>query len=174
MLHQPPYGQSDSPVMTPASTGTVIGVLLAAGALTAVARLALRGGIGDSLRSGAAEVTWGLLLSGPTAFIAVLLTTSRTAIAAEAGQPAIYTEARQQGATSVLAWIAHDDRDGAIVMFTSLSIAIAVIIAITHALFAPPDVSAPAAVSPPEPDDASPTRGSGTNKKAADRFTGGG
>jgi hypothetical protein len=98
----------------------------------------LRRGIGPSLRAGASEVMWGVLLSVPAAFIAVLLTTSRSAMAAEAGQPVFVNEASQQGATSVMAWIAHDDLGGAVVMFTALSVCAAVIFATAHILFLSP------------------------------------
>jgi len=138
VLNQPPGGQSDNPVITPAVTGVAIGALLAAGALAALARLLRRGGIERSLRGGAAEVMWGVLLSGPAVFIAVLLTTSRSAIAAAAANPAFVNEAYQRGATSVLAWIAHDDLGGALILFTVASIGIAAVFAVVHLPFLPP------------------------------------
>jgi hypothetical protein len=154
VLFQPPGGQSDNPVMPPAVIGIAIGALLAAGGLAALPGLVLRSGIRQSLRAGLAEVMWGCLLGGPAAFISVLLTTSRSAIAAEAAQPVILSEARQQGATSVLAWIAHDDLGGALVVFTILSIGIALIFAIAHAIsgdFAGPAEGDPTAPGRPGP-----------------------
>jgi hypothetical protein len=139
-LGQPAGGQSDSPVLTPVVMALGICALLAAGALAALPGVVRRRGITQSLRVGAAEVMWGVLLTGPVVFSAVLLTTSRTAISAEAAEPVIRAEAYQQGAASVAAWIAHDDLGGAIVMLTFLSVAIALVFAIAHALLAVSDV----------------------------------
>ncbi len=153
VLNQPRGGQSDNPVMTPAVTEIAIGALLVAGALAVLPGLIRRSGIGQSLRSGAGEVMWGVLLSGPAAFIAVLLTTSHSAIAAEASEPVFINEAHQQGATSVLSWIANDDLGGAVVLFTAASVIIALTFAITHALFldtGEPPERLRAAVGPPE------------------------
>jgi hypothetical protein len=150
---QPPAGQSGSPVLTTAVAATVLGALLSAGALGALPGLALHRGLGPSLRAGVGELLWGVLLSVPAAFIAVLLTTSRSAIAAEAGQPVFISEASRQGATSIMAWIAHDDLGGAVVMFTVLSAVAAVIFAIAHTLFPSPG-------EPPEPLPAASTRNS--------------
>jgi len=128
VAHQPPGGQSDNPVIDPVVLATAAGILLGAGALAALPHL-LRRGKDHGALAGLAEVMWGVLLSGPAAFIANVLTTTRGAIAAEATSPDIATESQRQGATSVLAWIAHDDLGGAIVLFTFFSICIAVILA---------------------------------------------
>jgi hypothetical protein len=99
-----------------------------------------------------------LLLSGPAAFSAGLLTTSRSAIAAEAIQPYTINEAHQQGATSVLAWITQDDLGGAVVLFTILSITSALIFAIADAALISPPGKPPGplpAAGHPEPDNAS-------------------
>ena len=122
VVHQPPGS------LVIAATAT--GALLVAGTLATLPGLIRRSGFRQSLRSGAAEVMWGAMLSGPALFDAMLLSSTRGAIAAEAAQPATITEAHQQGATSVLAWVASDDLGGAAMAFTFLSMAIALIFAI--------------------------------------------
>ena len=64
----------------------------------------------------------GVALTGPAATIAFLLTTSHGAIAAEAAEPVFIAEAHQQGAASVLAWVAQDDVGGALSVFTVLTL----------------------------------------------------
>lgn len=119
-LNQPSGGASDNVVVNAAVVLTAIAAPLAAGVLAALPGLVRRDGIGRWLRRGAGEVLWGALLTGPVAFIVVLLTTSNSAIAAEATDPVFINEANQQGATSILAWIARDDLGGAIVFLTGV------------------------------------------------------
>jgi hypothetical protein len=83
VAHQPPDGQSDNPVIDLVVLAMAGGILLAAGVLTALPRLLLRRGKDHSALAGLAEVMWGVLLSGPAAFIANVLTTTRGAIATE-------------------------------------------------------------------------------------------
>jgi hypothetical protein len=139
VLHQPPGGL----VLAGAAAGLAV-----AGAVATVAGLILGSGVRQSLLSGAGEVMWGVLLSGPALFIAMMLGSSRSAIAAEAAQPSTITEAHQQGATSVLAWVAQDDIGGAVVLFTVLSMTIALTFAIVHVFC---DVLSADPGKPPEP-----------------------
>ena len=133
------------------------GAVLVAGALAALPGLIRRSGVRPGLRSGGAEVMWGVLLSGPALLNAMLLVSTRSVIAAEAAVPYTITEAHQQGATSVLAWVASDDLGGAVVLFTMLSITIAVIFAIVHVfrdVYSKPPGPLPAAIRRPDCDDA--------------------
>jgi hypothetical protein len=124
-----PGSQSGFPVLAPACLALLVGAPLATGALAALRGLLLRHGTGPSLRGGAAEVLWGLLLSGPAAFIAALLTSSRSAVAVQAADPATITYAGQQGATSILDWAAQDDLGGSLMLLTFLTLAIMAVIA---------------------------------------------
>jgi hypothetical protein len=128
-----PGSQSGFPVLAPAYLALLTGALLAVGVLAALPGLLLRHGIGRSLRRGAAEVLWGLLLSGPAAFIEALLTTSRSAVAVQAADPATITYARQQGSTNILGWVAHDDLGGSLMLLTFLTFFIMLVIAGTLA-----------------------------------------
>jgi hypothetical protein len=133
------------------------GALLVAGTLAALPGLIRGSGIQPGLRSGAAEVMWGVLLTGPALLDAMLLVSTRSVIAAEAAVPYTITEAHQQGATSVLAWVASDDLGGAVVLFTMFSITIALIFAIVHVfcdVYSKPPGPLPAAAGRPDCDDA--------------------
>jgi hypothetical protein len=154
VLNQPPGGQSDSPVLPPVLLSVTAGVPLTAAALAALPGLMHHRGVSQSLRRGAGELIWGALFTGPAIFIAIVLTTSHAAIAAEATQPGFAAEAYQQGAASVPAWIAHDDLGGAMVLFTALSLGALPIFAAAQAIFPvarphqPPEPLAPAARRP--------------------------
>jgi hypothetical protein len=134
LLQQPPGGQSDNPVVTTAVAATAIGAPLAAGALTAIVRSATAARLGHTLRHAVGEVLWGVLLTGPAITLAVLLTTSRSAIAAEAAEPGFIADAHQQGAVSVVAWVAQDDVGGALVVFTALSLGSMLIFLVSYGL----------------------------------------
>jgi len=123
LVQQPPGGQSDNPVVTTALVATALCAPVVAGVLTAITQLAGSGTFVPCLRAGVSEVLWGALLTSPAATIAFLLTTSHRAIAAEAAEPVFIAEAHQQGAASVLAWVAQDDAGGALAVFTALTLA---------------------------------------------------
>ena len=131
--NQPPGGESGNPVVSSAVEVTTIAAPLAAGMLVALLDRSRRG-LRQRLRSGAGEMLWGWLLCGPVVFIAVMLATSPSAIAAEASQPWTIYEAQQQGATSVLAWVSSDDVGGAVVLFTAVSGTSLLIFLVVHAL----------------------------------------
>jgi hypothetical protein len=78
-------------------------------------------------------VLWGVVLSGPVTFMAGVLTTSRHSIVTEAADPVTINEAHQHGATSILAWVAHDDLGAAVMLFTYLTFVIMLIVAGTLA-----------------------------------------
>lgn len=131
--NRPAGGESGNPIVNAAVMVTTIAAPLAAGMLGALLGRSRRG-LGQRLRSGAGEALWGWLLCAPVVFIAVMLATSRGAIAAEAAQPWTSYKAQQQGATSVLAWVSGDDVGGAVMMFTAISIASLLIFLVVHAL----------------------------------------
>jgi hypothetical protein len=136
LVQQPAGGQSDNPVVTASLLATALGVPVAAGALTAVVQFVVSGESGRrlrrSLRSGVCEVLWGTLLTGPAVTIGFLLTTSHSAIAAEAAEPVFIIEAHQQGAASVLAWVAQDDAGGALTVLTALTLASMLIFLVSY------------------------------------------
>jgi hypothetical protein len=119
-----PGPQSGFPVLSPAYLGMMIGASLAAGALAALPGLLLRRCLRCGLRSAAAEVLWGLVFSGPAAFVGALLTISHSAVALQAKDPATITYADQRGVTSVQAWVAGDDLGGSLMLLTFLTGAI--------------------------------------------------
>lgn len=148
LFNQPSGGTSDNPTVNAAIILTAIGAPPAAGLVAAVTDLVRRRQIGQCLHHAAGEVIWAVLLTGPATFIVILLTTGRGAIAAEALLPVIRGEAQQDGATSVLAWVAADDLGGAIVVLTGLSFLGMLAFLVIHALFCldPPE---PLPVGPP-------------------------
>lgn len=133
LLNQPPGGQSDNPVVNTAVVATALAAAPAAGVLAALLHRR-RTGTGQRLRSAAGEMAWGWLLTAPAVFIALMLTTTTSAITAEAALPVFINEAHQQGATSVLAWVSSDDLGGALVMFAGLSVLSMLIFLVIHAL----------------------------------------
>jgi hypothetical protein len=141
LLSQPPGGESDNPVVTATVLATAIAAPVAAGALAAaLCRPAL--GVGTRLRIAAGEILWGWLLSGPALFVALMLATSQSAILAEASQPGFISEAHQQGAGSVLAWVSGDDVGGAVVIFAALSAASMLSFLVVHAAASQRDCTA--------------------------------
>jgi hypothetical protein len=123
-----------------ATAGVVLAAVfvpLAAGALAALPGAIRHTGIEKWLHRGAAEAMWAALLSGPAMFIVCLLTIRRAAIVGEGAASANISLAHQQGATSVLAWVASEDFGGAIVLFTGVSFAIMVAFLIMHGCFLP-------------------------------------
>jgi len=133
LLNQPAGGESDNPVVSSAVVATAIAAPLAAGALAAMLD---RPGTGARQRvhSAAGEFLWGWLLTAPAVFAAVMLATSRSAVAAEAAEPGFILEAHQQGAGSVLAWVSRDDVGGAVVIFAVLSVTSMLSFLVIHAL----------------------------------------
>ena len=135
-LSQPPGGLSSYlayPTVNPPMVAATFAAPVAAGALAVLLVRPARG-LGLRMRSGAGEMVWGWLLCRAGGVITSIVATPRSAIAAEAAEPVISAEARQQGATSVLAWVSSDDLGGAIVMFAVLSTASLLIFLMTHAL----------------------------------------
>jgi hypothetical protein len=123
-----------------ATVGVVLAAVfvpLAAGALAALPGMIRHTGIEEWLHRGAAEAMWAALLSGPAMFIVCLLTIQRAAIVGEGAAPANISLAHQQGATSVLAWVASEDFGGAIILLTGVSFAIMVTFLIMHGCFLP-------------------------------------
>jgi hypothetical protein len=133
LISQPPGGQSDNPVLNVAVQGTAVGAPIAVGLLACIAVRIRRGRVGQW--AGVAEMVWGWLLTGPAMFIVLLLTTTRSAITAEAGLPGFIQEAHQQGATSTTTWVVRDDLGGAIVFFTVLTILAMAAFAVAHAMY---------------------------------------
>jgi hypothetical protein len=133
LLSQPPGGQSDSPVVNMAVQATAIGAPVVAGLLACIKPA--RGRRPISPWAGISEMVWGWLLIGPVGFIVDLLTTSDSAVVAESRQSVFITEAHQQGAASITAWVAQDDLGGAIVIFTLLSFAALVVFLVGYTMF---------------------------------------
>jgi hypothetical protein len=153
-LHNQPGTDPSSYGASAAVALAAVTAALAAGALAALPGAIRRSGIKQCLHLGAAEAMWAVLLSGPAAFIVFLLTIPRTAIVAEAADPGTISVAHQQGAASVLAWVASNDLGIAMLLFTGVSFVIMMTFLITHVCVLPsrPDAAAgqPSAADHPE------------------------